>query len=249
MTIRARQPKRVKAITPQGNTWEREVTDALNTLPALSTFSYDDPNNFVAATPGTMGSNVKDGATSLWVKTSGDTETGWQSLATSGVYDLLSDLSTRIANRYIVQGYYTPSEISFVADDGNSGTTSDIANWLDGNVVTVEEKAATPGFDTRFYFSDMTQTPETLFLTYRYDGTPSSHEIDLQAYDYVAGAFKTFSVVNSSWTVTADFSVPDPSLFLQNGAAIIRVVHVTGGNASHDIHYDYVALHYEVEVI
>lgn len=97
MTIRRRQPTRIKAAPDAQRNWEREVTDALNTLPAQSTFSYDTPEGNVPATPGTWGSNIRDDAASMWVKESGDSETGWVSVATSGAYDQISEVSTRLA--------------------------------------------------------------------------------------------------------------------------------------------------------
>jgi hypothetical protein len=94
VSIRERQPVRIAAPPKDPeDQWTRDVTDALNTLPHLSAFSYDTPESLVSAVPGTLGSNIKDGAASMWVKESGDTTTGWASVATSGAYDQISQIS------------------------------------------------------------------------------------------------------------------------------------------------------------
>jgi len=249
MSIRQRQPTRIKS-APQGERkWEHEVTDTLNTLPQQSAFSYDTPEGNVPAPPGTWGSNIKDGATSMWVKASGDTETGWQSIATTGVYDVVSDLSQRIADRAIVEVYYTPSAVEFTTDDGNSGGIPEVTYWLDGEFIQVEEKAATPGFTTTFTISDVTLTPDSLFLAYKYGGTPSNHEVDIDIYDYDDEAWKTVTMVTSSNTVAQSLPLPDAARFVQNDQLQVRFNHADNGNASHYMRYEYISVHAETLVV
>lgn len=63
--------------------WAWSVTDALNTLPPISVFSFGNPNSNVSAIPGTLGLNLNSANTSkVWVKAIGSGSTGWQSAAT-----------------------------------------------------------------------------------------------------------------------------------------------------------------------
>jgi len=86
VSIRQRQPVRVTAppITQEHRLreWMLEVTDALNTLPPMSTFSYVTPEGNVDAIPSTIGHNLRDG--SVWVKHSGDTSVGWFEIELGG---------------------------------------------------------------------------------------------------------------------------------------------------------------------
>ena len=97
-TERQRQPIRVPSppVDPKDQ-WSRDVTDALNTLAPNSTFSYATPESNVSAVPGTLGSNLKDGSPAFWIKESGDTAIGWASVATSGAYDQISQISQQLA--------------------------------------------------------------------------------------------------------------------------------------------------------
>jgi hypothetical protein len=242
MSIRQRQPTRIKA-APQGERkWEHEVTDTLNTLPQQSAFSYDTPEGNVPATPGTWGSNIKDGGTAMWVKASGDTETGWQSIATTGVYDVVSNLSSRIANRADVQIYMTASAVEFTADDGNSGNTAEITYWADGEFIQIEEKAATPGFTTTITFSNITITPHELVYAVRYSG---GHSVNADLWDFDNEVYRTLGAVSSGATGSRLIAIIDPDRFISQGNAQLRFNHPDNGNASNFFRIEYVALHAE----
>jgi len=60
-----------------------ELSDALNAIPPLSTFSFDTPESNVTARTGTLGVNLASATTFLWYKLEGSSNTGWDSLATS----------------------------------------------------------------------------------------------------------------------------------------------------------------------
>jgi hypothetical protein len=244
MSIRERQPVRITLPQPhpERDPWSRDVTDVLNTLPQMSTFSYDDPNSNVSATPGTWGSNIKDGAASMWVKASGDTSSGWQSVATEGVYTQLSDLSARVQT---TAAWFTPATVEFVSDDGNSGSVSNVRTYLDGNVIQVEEAATTPGFETLFIFSDVTYEPQLFVTAYKYTGTPASHEVDVQFYDYEDSAYKAVAVIASTNTETRTIAVPNLDRFMSNGNMRVRFYHADNGVASHAIRYDFVGFRYD----
>ncbi len=65
------------------DTYLRDLTDAVNALPALSVFSYNTPESNVTASAPTLGFNLASGHTQVWLKASGDGNTGWVSVATA----------------------------------------------------------------------------------------------------------------------------------------------------------------------
>lgn len=88
VNIRSLQPIRVDGVpsTFSGEllVWARQVTDALNTLPPLSTFSFGNPNGNVTAIIGTIGVNINSAATAhVWYKNVGSGATGWVSVVTA----------------------------------------------------------------------------------------------------------------------------------------------------------------------
>ena len=61
--------------------WQRDVTDSVNSLPPMSTFSFATPESNVTAQSGSIGVNLSDGSESLWFKSSGQGNTGWTPIA------------------------------------------------------------------------------------------------------------------------------------------------------------------------
>jgi hypothetical protein len=66
--------------------WQRDMADAMNALPPFSVFSFDTPNSNVTAQEATLGFNLASGHTKLWIKVSGNDNTGWASVATDRAY-------------------------------------------------------------------------------------------------------------------------------------------------------------------
>lgn len=88
VTIRSLQPVRVQypgsEFTGRQATYLRQIADALNTLPPLSTFSFGNPNGNVTAIIGTIGVNINSAATAhVWYKNVGSGATGWVSVVTA----------------------------------------------------------------------------------------------------------------------------------------------------------------------
>ena len=83
-----RQIIRVQPPPPQEDKnvsyWQRRVTDALNTLPPFSVFSYTSPESNVTALRGTIGISMASSSSGsiAWIKAQGDDNTGWAPLAT-----------------------------------------------------------------------------------------------------------------------------------------------------------------------
>ena len=61
--------------------WLLSVADAINGLPAMSTFSYTTPESNVTAQYGTLGVNYASGVSVLWGKQVGSSNTGWTAIA------------------------------------------------------------------------------------------------------------------------------------------------------------------------
>lgn len=78
--IRLRQPPPTqdKAMAE----WQRQATDELNKLPPFSVFSFTTPESNVTAAFGTIGVSQSSGNTKLWVKNTGDGNTGWLPVST-----------------------------------------------------------------------------------------------------------------------------------------------------------------------
>ena len=84
MTLRDRYSQRI-GLPPTNDDgalsqWMLDITDAVNGLPRISTFSYETPESNVTASVPTLGFNEASGHTRLWIKESGDGNTGWLSL-------------------------------------------------------------------------------------------------------------------------------------------------------------------------
>lgn len=61
--------------------WMREVTDAINGLPALSLSSTTNgPNSVITGDSGTILIDVGSSATTFWFKRSGTTTSGWSAV-------------------------------------------------------------------------------------------------------------------------------------------------------------------------
>jgi len=62
--------------------WAQDVTDALNALPVMSTFSGSTPESTVTGIPGAVVVNYASSGSRAWVKQSGEgTTTGWIPIA------------------------------------------------------------------------------------------------------------------------------------------------------------------------
>ena len=64
-----------------GDQWQRDVTDELNLVPFMSTFSFDTPESNVTALPSCLGFNQASGVSVFWIKQTGSGSIGWVALA------------------------------------------------------------------------------------------------------------------------------------------------------------------------
>jgi hypothetical protein len=64
------------------NAWIAQVTEALNVLPALSIVSTSNgPNSAITGASGELAFDVGSSNTTMWLKASGDTTTGWAAVS------------------------------------------------------------------------------------------------------------------------------------------------------------------------
>ena len=202
--------------------WNKDVADELNMLPPTSTFSFTSPNSNVTAQEGTIGVNLNAAAIGLWFKQDTNGNTGWVRM----------DAPTRA----------TPTSITKTTGGTATGTVTNVQTQLDGNVYQVVEAATTPGFDVRFNFTGLTFTPNSLYVRSWYDGT-TTHNVTVELWDYTGSAWVALHQMVTSLTyITYEASFEPETRFVSSGAAIVRFNHVTGGNASHDVYWDYVSL-------
>ncbi len=135
-----------------------------------------------------------------------------------------------------------PASVTVTAGGTPVGTVANVQTMLDGDVYQVPEVSATPGFDVRFNFTGLTELPDTIVTRAWYDGS-ATHGVRIELYDYVGVAFVPIHQVPTSLTyAVATVSVVPEARFVSSGEAIVRFAHYTGGNASHDMFWDYVGL-------
>ena len=73
--------RRVILPTDGGDQWQRDMTDELNSVPFMSTFSFSTPESNVTALASCLGFNVASNVSVFWVKQTGSGNTGWTALA------------------------------------------------------------------------------------------------------------------------------------------------------------------------
>ena len=83
MTFRPRLAPVPSAVSEPLRTYLQQLADAVNALPAFSTFSAATPESAVTASVPTIGINFASAHTRVWLKETGDGNTGWVSLVTA----------------------------------------------------------------------------------------------------------------------------------------------------------------------
>ena len=144
----------------------------------------------------------------------------------------------------LYQRLIVPASINLVAGGVAVGTVSDTQIWNDGNVYQVPEVAATPGFDIQFTITGVRKIARIASNIF-YDGT-ATHHVELQIYNNTTTNWDTLIQVPSSLGYNLryfDFPLGhDKDYINATMQVLIRLYHVTGGNASHDIYVDYLAV-------
>ena len=128
---------------------------------------------------------------------------------------------------------------------------SDLQTAQDGNFYRVTEVAGTPGIILIVDFAAVTTFTMVRVLAI-YDGS-GTHSIALQLYNYTQTRWDTFDSLQTAQedVSTADgyivtnhsFFVLNPLDYISGGVVQVRFYHTMGGNASHDLYIDSVALY------
>ena len=135
-----------------------------------------------------------------------------------------------------------PSGLNLIAGS-LVGDVTDIQTWQDGNLLQLEEVAATPGQDLEILFTNMIGFRRVVVSMY-YSGS-ATHWIEIQIFDWIAVAWKTL------WTFTSgnglnyrysDIPVRSDDFVDAGGNAKLRICHPAAGNAAHDSFIDYASL-------
>lgn len=127
-----------------------------------------------------------------------------------------------------------------------TGDVTDIQNWQDGNVLQVQEAAATPGMNIEINFIDITDF-RRLGLSMYFSGT-AVHWVEVQLWNVTEAAWKTLFTFDAGLGLNYSYSdIPEtPDAFRDfidgSGNVRMRLFHPTGGNAAHDSFIDYAAL-------
>jgi hypothetical protein len=136
-----------------------------------------------------------------------------------------------------------PTSISKFVGGTATGTVAGVQEWNDGSEFSVAETTGTPGFDIRFTFSNITDI-KRISSNILYEGN-STHHVELQIYRVSDATWKTIVQIPTGFGYNyrfVDFP-PDPADYIDTlKQVVLRVYHVNAGNASHDIHIDYIAL-------
>lgn len=144
-------------------------------------------------------------------------------------------------------GFHIPVNAINVVAGNAIGDVTDIQNWQDGNILQIEEVAATPGQEVEFLFTDIVEF-KRLGISMFYVGS-ATHFIEIQIWDFVQAAWLTIWTFSSGLGLNYRYSdipaTPEIKLFdLIDGAGNVKVrmCHPVNGNAAHDSFIDYVTL-------
>jgi hypothetical protein len=121
----------------------------------------------------------------------------------------------------------------------------------DGNTLDIGEVTGVPGYDIDFNFTGIDRNPNYIVCRWQYDGS-STHFVTIDMYNYTTTAwdqvrvFRDSALYFDSLTMYIPVNVSGDHVD-GSGNAIIRFYHQSSGNASHDIHIDYVGFTHSLQ--
>lgn len=147
-------------------------------------------------------------------------------------------------SHYHINQTYAPVAVTVAAGTPAGGAElSNIITAFDGNVYEVAEVAATPGFNIELDFSNVLYF-DNLTMRVAYDGS-GAHYVGIDLYNYTTDAFVQVGLIQHSSTYYNWYNIRFPShvdFVSAENTVKMRIYHYSGGNASHNIYLDYVAL-------
>ena len=133
----------------------------------------------------------------------------------------------------------------------SASVLSDLQTENDGNIYTIAEVAATPGFRLIIKFADVSFF-NFLRVKAVYDGS-TSHAAIAQLYNWIGAVYETKNCIEHNGNYSAvlgeqvincyENKIQDSAKYINAGAVWLRIDHPMGGNPAHDIHIDYASLY------
>jgi len=123
------------------------------------------------------------------------------------------------------------------------GTIADIQEWQDGNILQIQEAAATPGQNIEVTFENI-RSFRRIGCAMAYMGS-ATHWLELAIWDTVSESWKTIHTIENTNGQNYRYTdiPPDSHDFIAaNGDVKVRLYHPVGGNAAHNSYIDYIGL-------
>lgn len=135
---------------------------------------------------------------------------------------------------------------------GTSGSVlSDLQTEADGNYYTIAELALSPAIDVVIKFTGV-DFFNFLRVKAAYEGS-STHDVIIQLYNFETALYETRHIIHNLSTFdttpgaevidTYEVKVERSDRYISSGEVWLRLCHPMMGNASHDLHIDYVSLY------
>lgn len=139
--------------------------------------------------------------------------------------------------------HLAPSSLN-VSTGTPTGTVDDIKQWQDGNILNIQEAAATPGSVAVITFTGV-KSFRRVGISMAYVGS-ATHWEEVQLFDNNSMTWKKLHTYETGNGLNYRYSDIPPSLmpdFIdENGDVVLRLYHPVGGNAAHNLQLDYVTL-------
>lgn len=134
-----------------------------------------------------------------------------------------------------------PTTMTVVNGTLDQGTVTDLRT-INGEVV-ISETLGIPGFEIIFNFTNTHAFDMHSFSMYgRYDGT-ANHDVRTQLWNYTSSAWDNRTTITESPTNTwINQSIGELGEYTSANITQLRIIHLTTGNPSHDLHMDVIAL-------
>jgi len=149
---------------------------------------------------------------------------------------------------FVPKAEFTANSITLDAGS-SSDALADLQVFNDGNEYHIDEAAATPGIDLKVDFIAV-DAFQRVAINGVYVGALTTHAVSIQLYDWINTAWVTFNTAHPRGVNIKEdlsFNVPDYKNYVGTGSDVgevrVRFNHTMGGNASHDLYIEYVALY------
>ena len=140
----------------------------------------------------------------------------------------------------IIPKDHTVPDVANLMAGNSSSSVSYLQVLNDGNVYAIEETGGTPGFDLHMIVHNVIRFFAFAYKAY-YD--PGTHYIEIQLYNFLTGQWDTFTTIENHQGMDYRYiDIVDDAPYIKDNKVEIAFDHILGGNASHRMFIDYVAL-------